>query len=64
MEKGLKNPLQLAKYKKGSSLRDSGLRDSGLVLDDDEAAEDTIAPLPEERLPPERSGMPSLAEIV
>ena len=52
MEKGLKNLLQLAKYKKGSSLHDSDLR-----MNDNEAVDDKTAPLPEERIPLERSGM-------
>lgn len=51
--------LELAAHKKGNSKRDSGVE-----MEDEGTADDKDALLPGERLPPERPGMPSIAEIL
>lgn len=58
MEKGVK-ALHMAGQKKSNSQRDSGVG-----IDDEEVADDKEAILPEERVPLERPGMPSIAEIL
>ncbi len=51
--------LQLAVHTKGNSLRDSGF-----AMVEDDAAVDKDALLPGARVPLERPGMPSIAEIL